>query len=176
MGAEAQIPVIDFSLAALKLGVANGASGDDQIIQDDVRTQVREACEVHGCFLLRCTESNAGSVTEDMFEGLRRLFDLPEDVKRRYQTARPYSSYKAKDPVVPLHESFGIDDAHLVESSQAFTRILWPQGNSQFCSALNGMSSRMLQLNLAMLKVIFESYQAGNRYESFAEKTCSVFR
>ncbi|CAM8961582.1 unnamed protein product [Rhodiola kirilowii] len=174
MGVEALIPIFEISLEDLKLGpnAANGGCGEN----NDMRTKIREACEVHGCFLLRCNESGTPSLAEEMFEGMRSLFDLPDDIKRRYISKRPYSSYLGKDPIVPLQESFGIDDAHLVESSQAFTGVVWPQGNPEFCSALNGMSSIMLQLNLAMLKVIFESYGAGSCYESFAEKTSTVFR
>ncbi|CAM8966187.1 unnamed protein product [Rhodiola kirilowii] len=168
MNAEAKIPIFDIFMEDLKLG-PNGGCGEN----NDMMTKVREACEVHGCFLLRCNESDTRSLTEEMFEGMRSLFDLPDDIKRRYISSKPYSSYAGKNPVVPLLESFGIDDPHLDESSKAFTDVIWPQGNPEFCSALDGMTSRMLQLNLAMLKVIFESYGAGSSFESFAENTSS---
>ncbi|CAM8967434.1 unnamed protein product [Rhodiola kirilowii] len=100
-----------------------------------------------------------------MFEELRSLFGLPDNIKRRYVSSRPYCSYMGKESPVPLRESFGIDDANLVESSQAFTGVFWPNGNPEFCYALSGMSSRMLQLNLAVLKVIFESYGTGRCYD-----------
>ncbi|CAM8970476.1 unnamed protein product [Rhodiola kirilowii] len=153
MGAEAQILVFDYSLENMKLG-----------------PKVREACEVHGCFLLRCNDSEMSKLTEEMFEGMKSLFDLPDAIKRRYTSSRPFNSYMGKD----LYEGIGIDDAHLVESSKAFTRVFWPQGNSEFSCALNGMSSKLLQMNLAMLKVIFESYGVGSYYESFAEKNTAV--
>ncbi|CAM8879048.1 unnamed protein product [Rhodiola kirilowii] len=106
------------------------------------------------------------------FEGMKGLFDLPDDIKRRYTSSRPFNNYMCKD----LYEGIGIDDAHLVESSKAFTRVFWPQGNPEFSSALNWMSSKLLQMNLAMLKVIFESYELGSYYESFAEKNTAVSR
>ncbi|CAM8961574.1 unnamed protein product [Rhodiola kirilowii] len=155
MGGEAQIPVFDYSLENMKLG-----------------PKVREACEVHGCFLLRCNDSEMPRLTEEMFEGMKGLFDLPDDIKRRYTSSRPFNNYMCKD----LYEGIGIDDAHLVESSKAFTRVFWPQGNPEFSSALNWMSSKLLQMNLAMLIVIFESYELGSYYESFAEKNTAVSR
>ncbi|CAM8967440.1 unnamed protein product [Rhodiola kirilowii] len=153
MGAEAQIPVFDFSLENIMLG-----------------PKVREACEVHGCFLLRCNDSEIRRLAEEMFEGMKGLFDLPDDIKRRYTSSRPFTSYMGKD----MYEGFGIEDVHLVESSQAFTGVFWPQGNPEFSCALNGMSLKLLQMILAMLKVIFESYGVGSYYESFAENNIAV--
>ncbi|CAM8961575.1 unnamed protein product [Rhodiola kirilowii] len=154
MGAEAQIPVFDYSLENMKLG-----------------PKVREACEVHGCFLLHCNDSEMRKLADEIFQGMKSLFDLPDDIKRRkYTSSMPFNSYMGKD----LYEVFGIDDAHLVESSQAFTRVFWPQGNPEFSYVLNGMSSKLLLMNLAMLKVIFESYGVGSYYESFAENNIAV--
>ncbi|CAM8913282.1 unnamed protein product [Rhodiola kirilowii] len=159
MGVQARIPVIDFSAE-----------------KDISRAQIREALEVHGCFLLRCTESATLSLTEKMFEGLKSLFDLPDDTKNKYKSSRAYCSYMGKNPSVPFQESFGVNDAYNIESAQAFTSLMWPEGNPDFCNAMNGLSKKMLEVLLAMLKVICESYGAGSSYESFAKNTCAVFR
>ncbi|CAM8879044.1 unnamed protein product [Rhodiola kirilowii] len=112
-------------------------------------------------------------LAEEIFQGMKSLFDLPDDIKRRrYTSSRPFNSYVGND--LYAYESFGIEDVHLVESSQAFTDVFWPQGNLEFSCALNGMSAKLLQMILAMLKVIFESYGVGSYYESFAEKNTAV--
>ncbi|CAM8910075.1 unnamed protein product [Rhodiola kirilowii] len=159
MGVEAQIPVIDFSAE-----------------NDISRAQVRDALEVHGCFLLRYNKSATISLTDKMFEGMKSLFYLPDDTKRMYKSSKAYCSYNGKNPYLPLFESFGVDYAYNIESAQAFTGLMWPEGNSDFCDAMNGLSTEMLQVNLAMLKVIFESYGVGSSYESFAKNVCAVIR
>uniref|UniRef100_A0A7N0VLN4 2-oxoglutarate-dependent dioxygenase DAO n=1 Tax=Kalanchoe fedtschenkoi TaxID=63787 RepID=A0A7N0VLN4_KALFE len=170
IGADAQIPTIDFSAEA----ASSLLSGSDSDI--NIRRQVRAALEGGGIFFLRCSESSTQSLLEEMVIGMKSLFDLPEDVKRRYKSIRPYSSYKGREPIAPLHESFAIDDAYLLESAQAFARVFWPEGNQQVSSALNNINKMMLDLIYAILKVIFESYGAENRYELFVEKTVTSFR
>uniref|UniRef100_A0A7N1A9L8 Fe2OG dioxygenase domain-containing protein n=1 Tax=Kalanchoe fedtschenkoi TaxID=63787 RepID=A0A7N1A9L8_KALFE len=170
MGADAQIPTIDFSAEA----ASNLLSGSDSDI--NLRRQVRAALEGGGIFFLRCSESSTQSLVEEMMIGMKSLFDLPEDVKRRYKSTRPYSSYKGRESFMPLHESLGVDDAYLLESAQAFARVFWPEGNPQVSSAMNGINKMLFNLIYAILKVIFESYETGNRHESFAEKTVTSFR
>ncbi|KAJ1420194.1 Non-heme dioxygenase N-terminal domain [Sesbania bispinosa] len=93
--------------------------------------KVREACENHGCFLLLCDEISKGEL-EELFKALKALFDLPEETKQRHVCPKPYRSYLGKCPVIPLSESFGIDDAPLPAMAQAFTHNMWPQGNPVF--------------------------------------------
>ncbi|KAJ1415865.1 Non-heme dioxygenase N-terminal domain [Sesbania bispinosa] len=71
--------------------------------------KLREACENHGCFLVLCDEISKGEL-EELFKALKILFDLPEETKQRHVFPKPYRSYLSKSLVIPLSESFGIDD------------------------------------------------------------------
>lgn len=116
----AKIPVVDLS-------VERGSHESWK----QLCSKVRKACEIHGCFLLKY-DKIPSSLREDMVVAMKALFDLPEETKNKYQNPKPYRSYQGKCPVVPLHESFGIDDATRLEGAQQFTHLMWPHGNPAF--------------------------------------------
>ena len=126
MGGESDemIPCLDFSVDGL--GLEEGTEEWKKMSK-----KVREACESHGCFLLVCDKIPKG-LREDMLVSLKALFDLPEETKRKHTSPKPYGSYTSECPIIPLSQSFGIDDAHLWDAAQAFTNLMWPQGNLSF--------------------------------------------
>ncbi|KAM1167496.1 hypothetical protein ACFX14_029369 [Malus domestica] len=67
-----------------------------------------------------------------MVTAMKALFDLPEETKQKHKIFKPYQSYEGRSPVIPLNESFGIDDACRLDAAQAFTNLMWPQGNPAF--------------------------------------------
>ena len=96
-----------------------------------LRSKVREACETYGCFGLVC-DAIPEKLLEDMFMEMKTLFDLPEETKKKHSSVKPYNSYQGKCPIVPLLESFGLDAAARPPAAQAFTNLLWPEGNPAF--------------------------------------------
>lgn len=96
-----------------------------------MRRKVREACETYGCFGLVC-DAIPAKLREEMFMVMKALFDLPEETKKKYSSSKPYNSYQGKCPIVPLLESFGVDDASQLQAAQGFTNLLWPEGNPAF--------------------------------------------
>ncbi|KAJ8773518.1 hypothetical protein K2173_005764 [Erythroxylum novogranatense] len=165
--AKAEIPVLEFPV-----GIEHGSMNE---LRREVCRKVREACESHGCFILM-SDKIPQSLRKEMFGGMKALFDLPDETKNRYVNPRPYRSYLGKCSVVPFHQSFGVDDAHRLEAAQAFTNLIWPQGNPSFCKALNSMSSKMLELNFLVLKMMFESFGMERQYELHVEDNACVFR
>ncbi|CAJ1973758.1 unnamed protein product [Sphenostylis stenocarpa] len=99
----------------------------------EMSKKVREACESHGCFLLMCDAIIPKSVCEEMFNNLKALFDLSEETKQQHMSPKPYRSYNGKNSVIPFCESFGFDDVPLSATAEAFTNLMWPQGNTPFC-------------------------------------------
>ncbi|OMO52392.1 Oxoglutarate/iron-dependent dioxygenase [Corchorus capsularis] len=167
---EAKIPVVEFP-GELSLEREKGSENWKELCN-----KVREACESHGCFMVMY-EKIPTSLREDMLVAMKALFDLPEDTKNKYQNPKPYCSYQGKCPVVPLHESFGIDDAHMLEAAQEFTQLMWPQGNPAFCEILNSMSLKMLELNNTILEMIFESFGMEEKhYDELVRDSTSIFR
>ncbi|EOY31391.1 Oxoglutarate/iron-dependent dioxygenase - like 10 [Theobroma cacao] len=165
----AKIPVLDFS--GEHLDRERGGECWELLCG-----KVREACETHGCFLLMYDKIPT-SLREDMLVAMKALFDLPEETKSKYQNPKPYRSYQGKCPVVPLHESFGIDDATRLEAAQEFTQLMWPQGNPAFSEILNSMSSKLLKLNFTILEMIFESFRMEKKnYDALVRDSTSIFR
>ncbi|KAK8649826.1 hypothetical protein V6N13_139482 [Hibiscus sabdariffa] len=170
-----KIPVIEFSSEDVENG-RSSSSEQGRERWEVLCSKVREACESHGCFLLTYDKIPT-SLREDMLVGIKALFDLPEETKSKYQHPKPYRSYQGKCPVVPLHESFGIDDATTFQAAQDFTRLMWPQGNPAFCEILNTMSSKMLELSFTILGMIFESFGIeAKRHEALVRDSRSILR
>lgn len=96
--------------------------------------QVRDALETRGFFVMY-HDKIPKSLREDMFKAMNALFDLPEETKSKYASSKPYRSYMGESPAVPLHQSFGIDNEPGIDvdtTAQAFTNLMWPQGNPSF--------------------------------------------
>ncbi|KAK7410289.1 hypothetical protein VNO78_00962 [Psophocarpus tetragonolobus] len=145
----------------------------------EMSKKMREACESYGCFLLMWDELIPKGEFEEMFNGMKLLFDLPEQTKQQHISLKPYSSYSGKSPAAPLLQSFGIDNVPLsAASAETFTNLMWPQGNLPFCETLKSMSSKMLELNFQVLKMIVEGYGLLQHYMSEVEnmKSCSNSR
>ncbi|RDX61782.1 putative 2-oxoglutarate-dependent dioxygenase AOP1.2, partial [Mucuna pruriens] len=163
------IPCLDFS----KGGVALEEGSEEW---KEMSMKVREACENHGCFLLMCDEIISKGVCEEMLDNMKALFDLPEETKQQHISPKSYRSYNGKNSVIPLCESFGIDDVPLSATAQAFTSLMWPQGNLTFwylilssCyifffEILKSMSLKMLELSFLVLKMAVEGYGLPEHY------------
>ncbi|KAK7256564.1 hypothetical protein RIF29_30018 [Crotalaria pallida] len=149
------IPCLDFRSGGL--GIEEGGEGWREMSE-----KVREACENHGCFLFMCNEVPRG-LCEQMFMGMKQLFDLPEETKHKHISSKPYRSYNAKGPITPFFESFGVDDAPLPTMAEAFTNLMWPKGNSNLCETLKSMSSKMLELSFLFMKMIVVGLQVQDK-------------
>ncbi|KAJ1417257.1 Oxoglutarate/iron-dependent dioxygenase [Sesbania bispinosa] len=163
---EMMIPCLDFRSSVVALEEGSGG-------WKAMSRMVREACESHGYFLLMCDEIPKGEL-EELFKGLKVLFDLPEEIKQKHVCPKPYRSYLGKCPFIPLSESFGIDDAPLPATAQAFTHLMWPQGNPTLCETLKSMSSKMLELCFLIMKMILEGYGLPQNYISDVENMMST--
>jgi len=125
MGSEGlRIPCLEFS--GVELGLKEGSEEWRKMSK-----KVRDACESHGCFLMVYDKVPKG-LRDQMFLCMKELFDLPEETKRKHRSPKPYRGYNCDCPVIPLSQSFGIDDAPLPQTSQAFTDLMFPQGNPTF--------------------------------------------
>ncbi|XP_028779359.1 probable inactive 2-oxoglutarate-dependent dioxygenase AOP2 [Neltuma alba] len=119
---EMMIPCLVFSEGGLEL-----EEGSEE--WRAMSRRVREACETHGCFLLLHNRGSLIRLQEEMLTAMKALFDLPEETKMKHTSPKPYRSYHANCPVIPLCQSFGVDDAPLPHIAQAFTRLMWPHGD-----------------------------------------------
>ncbi|XP_020202974.1 probable 2-oxoglutarate-dependent dioxygenase AOP1 [Cajanus cajan] len=156
------IPCFDFSKGTIEEGSEEWKEMSKKVI---------EALESHGCFLLTCDELIPKGVSEELFNGMKTLFDVPEETKQKHMSPKPYRGYNdnGKNNIIPLMETFGIDEVPLSDSAQAFTSLMWPQGNQFFCETLKTMSIKMLELNFLIQKMIVEGYDLPKHYISDVE-------
>jgi len=94
----------------------------------EMSKKVKDACESHGCFIMVYDKIPKG-LCHHMSLFIKELFDLPEETKRKHTSPKPYNGYNSDSPV---YQCFGLEDASLLQTSQAFTNLMWPQGNPTF--------------------------------------------
>jgi len=93
--------------------------------------RIREALEDYGCFVA-IYDKVSSDLHDEVFDIIQPMFELPPEVKARNTSNVPYHGYYKPGPVMPLLESFGIDEVTIRDKAQSFTRLLWPHGNQQF--------------------------------------------
>ncbi|OUZ99652.1 Oxoglutarate/iron-dependent dioxygenase [Macleaya cordata] len=136
--------------------------------------EVREACEEYGYFQV-VYEKIPMELHDEMFVGLKDLFDLPLETKQKNKSIKPFYGYIGRS--LPLYESLGIEDSHNLDQVQAFTDLMWPnKGNPAFCQTLNQMSKMMQELEQIIRKMVFESYGAEKHCDSNIEESEVIFR
>ncbi|GFZ05484.1 hypothetical protein Acr_17g0010560 [Actinidia rufa] len=130
-----------------------------------VAKKVREACETWGCFVVEYDKIPI-ELQEELFETTKDMFDLPEETKLKYKKATPKDGgYVVSNPFIPLYESFGV---YGEDEVRAFEKLMWPRGKPGFCEVQISITAKMLELNLLLLRMIFESIGVGDFYDSKA--------
>ena len=89
---------------------------------------IREALEEYGCFAATY-DGVSMDLHNKVFEVIKPMFELPMEVKTKNTSNIPYHGYYRPGPILPLLDSFGIDDATALEKTRNFTHLLWPHGN-----------------------------------------------
>ncbi|KAJ4968178.1 hypothetical protein NE237_014879 [Protea cynaroides] len=152
-----RIPTVDFPKERLKPGTAYWKL---------MRDEVRMALEEYGCF-----EAVYNGVPVELhnavFNSVEELFDLPMKTKIKNTSDKPYFGFNGKTPLLPLMESLGIDDAPVLEKTQSFTNLMWPNGNSEFCKTVHAFTERVAELEELVKRMVFESFGVEKYYDSF---------
>ncbi|CBI36202.3 probable 2-oxoglutarate-dependent dioxygenase AOP1 [Vitis vinifera] len=168
MGSETplKLPVIDFSDPELKPGTLQW---------NLVKAQVQKALEEYGCF-----EAFFNKVPLDLrkaiFGALEELFDLPLQTKLRNSSKKPYHGYVGQYPTVPLYESMGIDDALVQEKAEHFTKLLWPEGNPNFCKTIQSFSEQLSELDHTIRRMVLESLGMEKYLDEHMDSTNYLLR
>ncbi|KAI3937374.1 hypothetical protein MKW98_001945 [Papaver atlanticum] len=168
MGFESGITLIDFSKDPNAL--VEASEGWKNLCK-----QVKEACENHGCFQV-FYEKVPGKLHDEMFKGVKDLFDVGDEIKQKNISCKPHHGYIGKDSNYPLLESLGIENAPILDKARAFTDLMWPNGNPSFCGTLNSMSIMMKELEGIIRKMIFESLGIKKYYDSNIKNADYMFR
>ncbi|GMN45216.1 hypothetical protein TIFTF001_014403 [Ficus carica] len=112
MGSDSQskIPVINFSMIS-SIEVDRGTDKWRHLCK-----MVREACETCGCFEA-IYDKVPRQLREDTFSMIKQLFSLPLEAQKKNTNPKPFGGFA----LVPLYESFGLEDSSNYESVESFT-------------------------------------------------------
>ncbi|CAL5205605.1 unnamed protein product [Lathyrus oleraceus] len=164
MGNENEIPILNFNISG---GVKLEEGGEEW---KEMSKKVREAFESHGCFLIRCDDIS-NDLHDRFFTGMKSLFDLPEETKKKSVSSRAYRGYTSKSRILPYAESFGIDnDVNPDTALQDFIDLMWPQGNPSFSAALGIYTSKTRELSTIIMKMVVEAFELPEHYNLDAEE------
>ncbi|XP_058782200.1 deoxypodophyllotoxin synthase-like [Vicia villosa] len=163
MDTESGVPILDFRKST---GITLEERGQGW---KEMSKKVREAFESHGMFLLRCDEIPK-ELQNEMFAGIKSLFDLPEETKTMFTGKRVYRGYSSKSAALPNSQTFGMDDTFDPNETRSFTELIWPEGNPNFCEALLSFSSEARKLSSFILKMAVEGFGLLENYISEVEE------
>ncbi|OMO73628.1 Oxoglutarate/iron-dependent dioxygenase [Corchorus olitorius] len=160
----AKVPVINFSNQDLNPGTLEW---------DLVKLQVRQALHEYGCF--EASFDKIMEVRKPLFGAMEELFDLPFQTKQLCVSDRPFRGYNGLR--VGLHENILIDDANVAENiEQRLTKILWPQGNSNFSKTLFSFSELASGLEKKIRRMILESFGVEKYTDELIDSTNYMLR
>ncbi|PON89431.1 Oxoglutarate/iron-dependent dioxygenase [Trema orientale] len=162
---EPRLPVLNFSKETLNPGSESW---------ELARKDVQRAFEEYGCFIVLYEMSSEFRST--LFGALEELFDLPTETKMKNKYEKPLNGYVGQNPVVPLHESLGIDNATTKEGTQFFTNLMWPHGNDRFSESAHSFAQVAAEIDEIVTRMIFESYGVEKYYESYAGSITYLLR
>ncbi|XP_038878200.1 2-oxoglutarate-dependent dioxygenase AOP3-like [Benincasa hispida] len=169
--AKSEVPVIKFSI-----------ENDEDLHPQSTKwletcSQVRAALEEYGCFLAEY-ESASSKLYDEIFKGLKELFDLPLETKMKNVSDKPYHGFLDHTApfVLPLHQSLGIENATSFQAVESFLKLLWPSGNHHFCENLFSYSEMISEMEQLVKKMVFESYGVGKYYDSHIASTTYLLR
>lgn len=112
-----EIPVVRFSSHNLQSGGRKWGS---------TREKVREALEEYGCFVALYDSVSMEASSLKMMEAMKEVFEVPLERKVQNVSEKPFHGYFGQNPLMPIHESMGIEDPLLPSNIQSFSNLMWP--------------------------------------------------
>ncbi|TYJ99087.1 putative 2-oxoglutarate-dependent dioxygenase AOP1 [Cucumis melo var. makuwa] len=163
-----ELPVVKFCSENLKSGTKEWVF---------TMKKVREALEDYGCFVA-LYDSVSAEVSSNMFDSLKELFDdVPLERKLQNVSEKPYHGYFGQNPLMPIHESMGIEHPILPTNINSFTNLMWPsRGNDSFRESVTTYAKLVSELDERVKRMVFESYGVGNALKSHMESTKYLMR
>lgn len=164
---QPKLPVIDFSVKNLKSTTSSSwvtTCGD-----------VMRALEEYGCFIAMY-DGVSQELHDAIFFASKDLFDLPTEVKVQNTSDTPSHGYVGQEPVVPLYEGLGIENATTAEGAERFTKLMWPSGNQSFCGSALMFAKAVAELDQTVMKMVAESYGIEEHYKTLLGSTTYLLR
>ncbi|KAG9136238.1 hypothetical protein Leryth_003847 [Lithospermum erythrorhizon] len=144
-------------------------------IWHQVKDQVHLALENYGCF-----EASFDAIPSELksatLSGIEELFNLPLETKLKNTSKQPYHGYIGQHPMMPLYESMGFDDAHILERVETIAHQFWPQGNPSFCKNIQSLSEKLSELDKIIRRMALESLGLNKYIDEHMESTNYLLR
>ena len=160
------LPTINFCEKNLEAGSSSWVSTSKDVVR---------ALEEYGCFIATYTNFSP-KLHEAIFGASKELFDLPTHVKILNTSNTPSHGYVGQEPIIPLYEGLGIEDATTEEGVQSFTTLLWPSGNHTFRDTVLEYSRVVGELDGVVMRMVSEVYGITSSYESLLGTTSYLLR
>ncbi|XP_011072272.1 probable 2-oxoglutarate-dependent dioxygenase AOP1 isoform X2 [Sesamum indicum] len=160
------LPTIHFSGKNLEPGSTAWMSTSKDVVR---------ALEDYGCFAATYSKFSLG-MHKAIFRCSEELFDLPTNVKVQNTSDTPSHGYVGQEPIIPLYEGLGIENATTREGVKKFTNLLWPSGNDRFCETALEYSRLVAELDQVVMRMVSESYGIESSYESLLGATSYLLR
>ncbi|KAM7483698.1 hypothetical protein LguiB_008281 [Lonicera macranthoides] len=160
------LPVIEFSMKNLQPGTSTWLSTSKDVVR---------ALEDYGSFIAMYDKFSIDQ-REAIFQSSEELFDLPTETKILNTSDTPSHGYVGQEPIIPLYEGLGIENATTLEGAQSFTNLMWPSGNPQFCETTLSFSKMVAELDQMVMTMVSESYGIEKYYESLLRSTSYLLR
>ncbi|WCJ37067.1 2-oxoglutarate (2OG) and Fe(II)-dependent oxygenase superfamily protein [Euphorbia peplus] len=162
MGSECQkkVPIIELSKE-----IERGSEEWSEFCK-----RVREACEDYGCFEVIC-EKIPNELRDEFFSLTKKLFELPLETKKKNTNPKTYMAYSAPNPILPLLESFGIEDASNHDSVKAYAHLMYDDdalAQDQLCKTYSAFVKQLNDLHQTIRNLIVDSYGLGDKAETMA--------
>ncbi|KAM7255936.1 hypothetical protein ACFE04_011677 [Oxalis oulophora] len=172
MGSEAgldlirNIPTIDFSKGEL-------IPGDPE--WESVKAKVVQALEEYGSFEAWFRKI-PGEIEQSVFDESEKLYGLPLEIKELNVSKKPYRGYLGNSPVVPLYESFGFEDANVLQEVEKLTNKFWPGGNPSFSKTTHTFAEKIAEFDQTIIKMTLESFGLDKYYDEQLNSTNYLLR
>lgn len=137
--------------------------------------EIMQALDTHGYFLVKY-DAISNKDKQRLYDTMHYVFDLHVETKRRCSMAGDaLSLYRGGYSFAPIYESFTVTDATKGENLEAFTKLIWPDGNDKFRDVLSSMSTKLIDLNWLLLNMIFDGMGLAKHVETLKEKSDAPF-
>ncbi|KAH0461297.1 hypothetical protein IEQ34_008872 [Dendrobium chrysotoxum] len=156
-----KIPKID--LSGLHPSIAGGERWEA------AKAEVAAALFSHGCF-----EAYFPSISDELREAmfgsaLPEIFAQPLETKRRLKSDELYHGYIGQIPHL-AYESIAFDDPLSRTTVEEFTKLMWPEGNSNFCKKVEAFAKALHELAEMVQMMIVESLGVEKHYDPLDTK------
>ncbi|XP_023729457.1 probable 2-oxoglutarate-dependent dioxygenase AOP1 [Lactuca sativa] len=163
---QSKLPVIDLTRKNINPASSSWITKCDEVIR---------GLEEYGCFIAMY-DGVSQELHDSIFLASQDLFDLPIETKVLNTSDTPSHGYVGKEPIVPLYEGLGIEDATTTKGAERFTKLMWPYGNESFSKSALMFSKAVAELDQIVMGMVAKSYGIEQHYKSLFGSTTYLLR